>query len=271
VTLEEFGRFSDTDRSVLAHIYGNVKFDAVPFVTVTVFGRVVLLVPPLVLAPGTLAQIATIAAGEILFFGLLVWRDPFLSDWLKAINIIGSVHQMVIIALQAYTIGVSYEKDVSAQTGTAMVATTAVYLFVVLGLLAFLLCGEFVHERFRKRHLSALLRRIGFTHLQQCPLVIVPGEAGTVQTTTIGPDDLSDLGGSDVDSDFDDDDFGLSESLSSGRSDGSLRRENAGVHAPREPQGPWRRHYNDVVFAVQRRNECALGISFAASQQLTFK
>jgi hypothetical protein len=210
VSPNEYARFQETDQSVLSQLYADAKFAALSFTTVAQFGRVLLIVPPVVADSGSLAQMACIVAGEVFFFALVVLRDPFVSLWLKIIHLLGAVHQLVIVSLQTYVLAVSHERDISAAAGSAMAAVTTMYVAVVVAIIAVMVLGEFFETHRNKAALRDVLARVRFTSLQDSPLLLLPAVDGPLALQPIAVDDdddvaaaeFSDLGGSEVDDHF---------------------------------------------------------------------
>jgi hypothetical protein len=202
VSGDEYARFQESDESVLAQLYADSRFESMAFTTVSQFGRVVFLIPPIVATPGSLEQIESIVAGEVVFFAIVMWKDPFVSVWLKGLNLVGTINQLVVVGLQAYTVGVSYERDVSNMTGVGMAVTTALYLVIVVVVIGIMFIGEWVSEWRNKRLLARVLARCGFTSLRESALFALPIRPGPMAADIVTENDLSDLGGSDVDSDF---------------------------------------------------------------------
>jgi hypothetical protein len=182
----EFERFLQTDPSVLQVVlYGDFRFERLPSSAVLTYGRVLMLLGPLLLDRGSLAQLVAVAAGEVAFCVLAVSLDVYASGWLLMVSMLGSVHQFVYIGLQAYTTAVSYERDVSETTGQAMVITTLTYIALVVVISIGVMCWDTVARQYRQRRLANFFSRLGLTNLRNAPLLLMPVANPVDVTTTV--------------------------------------------------------------------------------------
>jgi hypothetical protein len=234
VSLAEYRRFIMSDDSAMILLYAQIKFESMHLVPALSCGRFLLLIPPLVLEPNSIEQIAAIATGEIFFSVFLAAYAPYHSMWMVIVVLLGNIHQFILVGLKAYVTAVSHERDANAEVGPVMVATTLSFLAVTLAIFLIMMAGDALVEAFVEWRLGRLMTRLGVSRPKSAPLFIAPVKQPIVLEPTALPHvDAS----SDEEADYDADD-----AEASGKDTAVLQELQA-----------WKAHKNAVLERERKR------------------
>jgi hypothetical protein len=185
VSASEYARFTASDRSVLRPLlYGDLRFECIPAAVYLSFGRVILLLAPLLLNRGSPAQLAAMAAAELVFFTVNVSLDVFQSSVLFVVALLGSLHQFAFIGLLACTTAVSYERDISTSTGEAITVATYSYIACVVAIAVAVVSHATCRRMFRSLRTAQIVRRLGLERLRNAPAYLAPDMADPEEKRT---------------------------------------------------------------------------------------
>jgi hypothetical protein len=183
----EYRRYLMTCPSVVRElIYEDYKFEWMTLGVVMTYGQILLLLGPLLLDRGSLAQLGAMGAAEVFFFAITATTDSHRSPWMLLTDTLGSLHQFAFIGLIAYTTAVSYERDVSATTGAMMLTSTVAYVAITVVLATFLVFGGTLSRIRRNRQTAAFLKRFGLARWRAAPMYLTPAEDAVLQSPRSG-------------------------------------------------------------------------------------
>lgn len=190
VAQAEWERFLNTDPSALGPVYEVVRFEALSMVPVLFASKFFLLIPPLLLEPDSLQQLAAIAAAEVLYAVMMALYDPFTSVWMTLVILAGNAHQFIVVGLHAYNTGMSHKLDLNDAVGLAMVATTTTYGCLVFVFIAVMFAGGFVLAYFVNRRVKAFFARSGLSRPRGVPHYRAPFTDAVERTPGPDPQDV---------------------------------------------------------------------------------
>jgi uncharacterized membrane protein YgcG len=174
VSTSEWMRFLLSDPSALAPLYEQVNFESMRFVPVLHAAKFALLIPPLLLEPNSIVQIAFIAAGEVSYAIVLAVMAPYLTIWMSLITLAGNMHQFLLVGLQAYFAAHANDKDLSESVGEGMLAISLTYVIVIFLMLGIMTLGPVLSQVYAGMKVAKIFRRFGMSQPLAASLYISP-------------------------------------------------------------------------------------------------
>ena len=151
VALWEWTRYMLSDQSIFAGLYANYIFERIHHVPIVLVAKLLLLIPPLLLEPNSVAQLGVIAICESLFAGYMMLFAPYNNAWMIVLSHVSSVHNCGLIALQSIFIARELDADVSYPVGTTMVTFSSTFFVIIVSFSIFALVTPIALDRYRKR------------------------------------------------------------------------------------------------------------------------
>jgi len=197
----EWFRFIISDISALVPLYQTIKFERIHIIPIITVAKFLLLVPPILLEPDSFIQLLFIAVGELLYCVFINAAQPFLTLWMNIIVNLSSIHQFIVVAMQAYMQAHSKDKDLRDMVGTVLICNTMGYLALVAGCLTAMLVLPVIQNVFNNRGFVSRMKRYGLMRCLQQPSYFDPFKGVTRRETPEGINwaDRFDWGDSDVD------------------------------------------------------------------------
>jgi len=197
----EWFRFIISDISALVPLYQTIKFERIHIIPIITVAKFLLLVPPIMLEPDSFIQLLFIAVGELLYCVFINAAQPFLTLWMNIIVNLSSIHQFIVVAMQAYMQAHSKDKDLRDMVGTVLICNTLGYLALVACCLTAMLVLPVIQSVFNNRGFVSRMQQYGLMRCLQQPSYFDPFKGVTRREAPEGINwaDRFDWGDSDVD------------------------------------------------------------------------
>ena len=189
VDLEEWMRLLNEDTTPLRQLYRFLEYEYMALPPFLQLYKTAVLLPAVLMAPGSLAQLAASAAVEVGFGVFIFYSRPYVSAWVDVLYRAASAHAIALIGLAAVgrataaargggnNNGGSSDEDGSGGAtiaGTAMTVATSVYLAFVVCILGASTVWPIVQFGLRQASVERRLGRVGMRVSDLASLLLNP-------------------------------------------------------------------------------------------------
>lgn len=185
---DEWERFVSTDPTALASMYDAGYYHWLYLAPLLTLWKAIALIPAVFSEPGGFPQRIGIALVE-LFMGVFLFSTKGQMDMIVNISFrLGSIHQLIILGLDNLQIVASHKNQDKSVYEQMMVATTATYVLICLGILLSTVLLPVLQNSIDKHAVKKFLTKQGCVFTQGTGLYLDPLSIAANHEAIVAPD-----------------------------------------------------------------------------------